>query len=129
MPCHAFVELQNLKINTQIGSYGPNDTIPEDHLLDLRLRINRDLVLIHEDQMSHVFDYDPLITEINRLAMDRHYETQERLVTCIVQACVNYSQIEAIEIKLRKFPVQGKTGSLGISLNLDQEAVAKLRQA
>ena len=129
MPCHAFVELQNLKINTQIGSYGPNDTIPEDHLLDLRLRINRDLVLIHEDQMSHVFDYDPLITEINRLAMDRHYETQERLVTRIVQACVTYSQIEAIDIKLRKFPVQGKTGSLGISLNLDQEAVAKLRQA
>jgi dihydroneopterin aldolase len=129
MPCHAFVELQNLKINTQIGSYGPNDTIPEDHLLDLRLRINRDLVLIHEDQMSHVFDYDPLITEINRLAMDRHYETQERLVTRIVKACVTYSHIEAIDIKLRKFPVQGKTGSLGISLNLDQEAVAKLRQA
>jgi len=129
MPCHAFVELQNLKINTQIGSYGPNDTIPEDHLLDLRLRINHDLVLIHNDEMSHVFDYDPLITEINRLAMDRHYETQERLVTRIVQACVTYSQIEAIDIKLRKFPVQGKTGSLGISLNLDQEAVAKLRQA
>lgn len=129
MPCHAFVELQNLKINTQIGSYGPNDTIPEDHLLDLRLRINHDLVLIHNDEMSHVFDYDPLITEINRLAMDRHYETQERLVTRIVQACVTYSQIEAIDIKLRKFPVQGKTGSLGISLNLDHEAVAKLRQA
>lgn len=129
MPCHAFVELQDLKINTRIGSYGPNDTIPEDHLLDLRLRINHDLVLIHEDQMSYVFDYDPLITEINRLAMDRHYETQERLVTRIVQACVTYSQIEAIDIKLRKFPVQGKTGSLGISLNLDQEAVAKLRQA
>lgn len=129
MPCHAFVELQDLKINTQIGSYGPNDTIPEDHLLDLRLRINHDLVLIHNDEMSHVFDYDPLITEINRLAMDRHYETQERLVTRIVQACVTYSQIEAIDIKLRKFPVQGKTGSLGISLNLDQEAVAKLRQA
>ena len=129
MPCHAFVELQNLKINTQIGSYGPNDTIPEDHLLDLRLRINHDLVLIHNDEMSHVFDYDPLITEINRLAMDRHYETQERLVTRIVQACVTYSQIKAIDIKLRKFPVQGKTGSLGISLNLDQEAVAKLRQA
>lgn len=129
MPCHAFVELQDLKINTQIGSYGPNDTIPEDHLLDLRLRINHDLVLIHEDQMSDVFNYDPLIAEINRLAMDRHYETQERLVTRIVQACVTYSQIEAIDIKLRKFPVQGKTGSLGISLNLDQEAVAKLRQA
>ena len=129
MPCHAFVELQDLKINTQIGSYGPNGTIPEDHLLDLRLRINHDLVLIHNDEMSHVFDYDPLIVEINRLAMDEHYETQERLVTRIVQACATYSQIEAVDINLRKFPVQGKTGSLGISLSIDQEGLSLFRQA
>ncbi len=79
--------------------------------------------------MSHVFDYDPLIVEINRLAMDGHYETQERLVTRIVQACATYSQIEAVDINLRKFPVQGKTGSLGISLRIDQEGLSLFRQA
>jgi hypothetical protein len=30
--------------------------------------------------MANVFDYDPLIKEIDRIAEDGHYETQERLM-------------------------------------------------
>ena len=127
MAHHAFVDLKDLKISTQIGSYGPNDAIPYHHLLNLRLRISHKLVLIHEDQMSRVFDYDPLIAEINRLAEDGHYETQERLLTRIVYACAAYSQIEAIDIKLTKFPVQNASGCLGISLSIDHEGLARLR--
>jgi dihydroneopterin aldolase len=127
MTHHAFIDLEDLKISTQIGSYGPNDVIPDHHLLNLRLKIIHELVLIHEDQMSRVFDYDPLIAEINRLAADGHYETQERLLTFIVYACATYSQIEAIDIKLTKFPVQNASGYLGISLSIDHEGLARLR--
>jgi dihydroneopterin aldolase len=101
--------------------------IPDHHFLNLRLKIIHELVLIHEDQMSRVFDYDPLIAEINRLAADGHYETQERLLTRIVYACATYSQIEAIDIKLTKFPVQNASGYLGISLSIDHEGLARLR--
>jgi dihydroneopterin aldolase len=123
----ASIELKDLKLRTQIGTYKTGDIIPDSHLLDLTLWIDSSLVLIAEDKMSHVFDYDPLVLEIIQLASDGHYETQERLMTRIVGACANYSQIQALEISLRKSPVNNDSGSLGVRLGIDQLALSKLR--
>jgi dihydroneopterin aldolase len=86
MTTNACIELKDLKLQTQIGTYGPGVIIPKQHLLDLTLWIDSKLVLIAEDVMKNVFDYDPLVIEINRLASDGHYETQERLMTRITRA-------------------------------------------
>jgi dihydroneopterin aldolase len=83
--------------------------------------------VIEHDGMSQVFDYDPLIVEIDRLAADGHYETQERLITRIAHACAQHSAIQHIEIGLRKFPVRAGTGSLGVRLVLDETATQALR--
>jgi len=115
----ASIELRDLKLLTKIGTYGPGAIIPKQHLLDLTLWIDAKLVLISQDEMRNVFDYDPLIIEINRLAGDGHYETQERLITRIVQACAKYSEIKAVDIGLRKLPVYAGSGSLGIRLSVD----------
>ena len=37
LPTQSFVELKDLKIPAQIGTYGPQDVVPEAHLLDLTL--------------------------------------------------------------------------------------------
>lgn len=124
---HAWVELLDLKLVTQIGSYGPNDTKPDHHLLDLILKIDARQVLIEHDRMSDVFDYDPLIVDIETLAADGLYETQERLMTRIACTCVHYPEIKAIEMKLRKTPVRSDHGSLGIRLSLDEIATSALR--
>ena len=123
----AFVELRDLQLKTDIGTYGPEDTRPEVHLLDLTLGISVDRVLISQDGMAHVFDYDPLITEIDRLAADGHYETQERLMTRIASACAAYPAIQWIEICLKKLPVRTGSGSLGVRLTLDETATEALR--
>ena len=115
----ASIELRDLKLLTKIGTYGPGAIIPKQHLLDLTLWIDAKLVLISQDEMRNVFDYDPLIIEINRLAGDGHYETQERLITRIVQACAKYSEIKAVDIGLRKLPVYAGSGSLGVRLSVD----------
>jgi hypothetical protein len=57
--------------------------------------------------------------EIDRLAADGHYETQERLITRIVHACAGYSEIDALDIGLRKSPVLEGSGSLGVRLSID----------
>ena len=106
------IELSGLKLTTDIGTYGPEDVVPDAHILDLRLTIDARFVLIDSDDMESVFDYDPLIAEIDRLARDGHYETQERLMTRIVHACASFPQIMAVEVKLSKTPVVGKTGQL-----------------
>jgi dihydroneopterin aldolase len=121
------VELRDLKLNTNIGTYGPNDTKPDEHRLDLTLGIGAHQVLISQDEMSQVFDYDPLIAEIERLAAYVHYETQERLITRIAQACAAYQDIKHIEICLRKSPVRSGGGSLGIRLKVDENAIEALR--
>lgn len=123
----AVIELQGLQLITDIGTYGPNETKPDVHLLDLTLGIEVDQVLIAQDGMAHVFDYDPLIKEIDRLAADGHYETQERLITRIAGACAAYPAVRSIEICLKKYPVRMGNGSLGVRLSLDDIATNALR--
>jgi dihydroneopterin aldolase len=126
---NACIDLKDLQLQTQIGTYGPGAVIPKQHLLDLTLWIDPKLVFISEDLMENVFDYDPLVIEIERLAGDGHYETQERLMTRIVQACAKYPEIESLEISLRKSPVSQGTGSLGVRLSVDQTTLDQLRTA
>ena len=123
----AAIELRDLKLQTQIGTYGPGAVIPKEHILDLTLWIDAKLVLISEDIMKNVFDYDPLIIEIDRLAADCHYATQERLMTRIVQACALYSEIKALDISLKKSPVRSDSGSLGVRLSVDSQTLNSLR--
>jgi hypothetical protein len=62
----AVIELRDLQLITDIGTYGPTDIRPDVHILDLTLGISIDQVLIAHDGMAHVFDYGPLILEIDR---------------------------------------------------------------
>lgn len=125
--CSAFIELRDLQLQTDIGTYGPNDTRPDVHLLDLTLGIAVAQVVIAQDGMTHVFDYDPLILEIDRLAGEGQYETQERLMTRIAAACAAHTAIKTIEICLKKSPVRSGNGSLGVRLSLDEAATDRLR--
>ncbi len=125
----AVIELRDLQLKTDIGTYGPEDVKPDVHILDLTLGIDVDQVLIARDGMAHVFDYDPLILEIDRLAADGHYETQERLITRIAAACAAHPVIRHLEICLRKAPVRWGSGSLGVRLSLDEAATRALRAA
>ena len=129
MTSTACIELKDLRLNTQIGTYALGASIPDQHLLNLTLWISAKLILIAEDLMAQVFDYDPLILEIDRLAADGHYETQERLVTRIVEACARYSEIKSLEISLRKTPVRESSGLLGVKLHLDESSLSTIRTA
>lgn len=123
----ARIELRDLHLPVSIGTYGPGDVVPDDHILDLTLTIAPDLVQIASDEMVNVFDYDPLIAKIAEIARSRTFETQEYLMTLITQACASYDVIEAVELCLRKLPVLGGTGSLGVRLVLGSEDLAALR--
>lgn len=129
MPIHSYIELKDLQIAVQLGTYGPDDVVPDAHLLDLTLTIAPHLVMVPHDEMALVFDYDPLIRQIDALARAGHYETQERLMTSIVEACTEYPQIEAVDISLRKRPVMSGTGTLGVRLIIDKTQMAALRGA
>jgi dihydroneopterin aldolase len=93
----------------------------------LTLGISVNQVVISQDGMAHVFDYDPLVKEIDRLAADGHYETQERFMTRIASACAAHPAIQTIEIYLKKSPVRSGSGSLGVRLTLDEIATEALR--
>jgi dihydroneopterin aldolase len=127
MPGNARVELTDFALKCQIGTYGNGETVPDQHLLDLTLWIAEDLVLIDHDGMAHVFDYDPLARDIEALAQDGPYETQERLLTRIVKACAQYQAVEALEAALRKMPIRTVGGSLGLRLWVDTLQLQQLR--
>jgi hypothetical protein len=65
LPSQSYVELKDPQIAVRIGTYGPDDLVPDAHLLDLSLTIAPHLVMIGLDEMAIVFDYDPLIRHID----------------------------------------------------------------
>lgn len=121
------IELKQLELKPSLGTYGPDDFVPEAHLLDLTLTIDPRLVLIPKDGMDLVFDYDPLIAKIDQLAKDGHYHTQEWLISRIVDACAMHQEITAVDICLSKRPVMRGTGVLGVRLTVDQEDLDRIR--
>ena len=123
----AQIELTDLDLNIEIGTYTDGDVVPDKHILDLNLSIDPGLVLIDEDQMDRVFDYDPLIREIRLMAEEIHYETQERFITRIVDECAKYTEIKSVEVFLRKSPVFGSSGELGVRLEVDESDLNNLR--
>lgn len=127
MTSHARIELRDLHLPVSLGTYGPDDVVPDAHVLDLDLAIAPELVQIAADAMGAVFDYDPLIAEIAALARSRHFATQEYLMTLIIEACAAYPEIIALAVCLRKYPVLAGTGSLGVRLSLEAEDMAALR--
>jgi hypothetical protein len=48
----AAIELRDLQLKTDIGTYRPNDTRPDVHLLDLTLYIEVNQVVIFRDGMA-----------------------------------------------------------------------------
>ena len=121
------IELKNLELKPSLGTYDSDAVVPDVHLLDLTLTIDPKMVFIDKDGMDRVFDYDPLIAQIDRLASDGHYHTQERLITRIVTACAAYAPIQAVEICLKKRPVLLCSGDLGVRLTVGTEGLAKVR--
>ncbi len=123
----AQVELTNLDLNIEIGTYTDSDVVPDRHTIDLTLEIKPNLVLIDKDQMDRVFDYDPLISKIQNLAEGRRYETQERFITLVVEECAKLKEIESVQILLRKSPVSRSSGELGVRLRINGPDLKKLR--
>ena len=93
----------------------------------MTLTIASDLVLVSTDEMARVFDYDPLIADILRIAASQKFETQEFLITLIAKACARHSEISAITLCLRKTPVMAESGSLGVRLTVTEADLATLR--
>jgi dihydroneopterin aldolase len=123
------IELRDMILPTDIGTYGPDNPMPDHHLLDLILSIAPTKILIPSDGMVHVFDYDPLIVDIRTLAKTGHRETQEWLISQIAHLCATFDNIQGADIFLRKFPIHQESGTLGVRLTLQQDDLVKLRNA
>lgn len=68
LPSQSVIELKDLQNAVRIGTYGPDDVVPDEHILDMTLTISSHLVMVPRDEMALVFDYDPLIRRIDTLA-------------------------------------------------------------
>ncbi|MBA00287.1 MAG: hypothetical protein CMM39_12675 [Rhodospirillaceae bacterium] len=128
MVCSSKVTIKDLSLEADIGSCNSKDNMQLVHLLDLSLVIDPSLVLIKNDGMELVFDYDPLIAKILQLSGECHYDTQERLLTRIIHACAGHAEIQRVTVNLRKTPVVND-GFLGLEVTVDNKYLDELRLA
>ncbi|MEQ8410290.1 MAG: dihydroneopterin aldolase [Erythrobacter sp.] len=117
----ATIDLKGLELPVALGTYGPGDVVPDAHLLDGVLEIDPELLLVDEDRIDRVFDYDPLIERILAVAGERHYETQEYLLSRIASLCAGIEAITAIDLSIYKTPVTSAGGRLGVRLVIPRE--------
>ena len=128
MTKHAQIRLNDLTLPCSIGTYGTDDIIPNAHVLDMVLYLEKSWVVIDADQMDRVFDYDPLIHKILQKAAADKYETQEYLISLIFQCCFEHIEVHAAELFLRKAPVRDD-GSLGVQVTLTRAEFEHMRPA
>jgi dihydroneopterin aldolase len=81
------------------------------------LYLDKSWVVINDDQMDRVFDYDPLIRNLLHVAGAQKYETQEYLISLMFQRCFDHCEIHAVDLYLRKSPVRSD-GALGVQVSL-----------
>ena len=128
MTKHAQIRLNDLTLPCTIGTYEADDIIPDAHVLDMVLYLDKSWVVIDADQMNRVFDYDPLISKIFQIAATEKYETQEYLMSLIFQCCFVHAEVHAAELFLRKSPVRDD-GSLGVQVTLTRAEFEDMRSA
>ena len=128
MTKHAQIRLNDLTLPCTIGTYEADDIIPDSHVLDMVLYLDKSWVVIDADQMNRVFDYDPLIRKILQIAATEKYETQEYLMSLIFQCCFAHAEVHAAELFLRKSPVRDD-GSLGVQVTLTRAEFEDMRSA
>jgi dihydroneopterin aldolase len=128
MTKHAQIRLNDLTLPCTIGTYDADDIIPDAHVLDMVLYLDKSWVVIDADQMNRVFDYDPLISKILQIAAIEKYETQEYLMSLIFQCCFVHAEVHATELFLRKSPVRDD-GSLGVQVTLTRAEFENMRSA
>ncbi|NDD43397.1 MAG: dihydroneopterin aldolase [Rhodobacteraceae bacterium] len=128
MTKHAQIRLNDLTLPYTIGTYEADDIIPDAHVLDMVLYLDKSWVVIDADQMNRVFDYDPLISKILQIAATEKYETQEYLMSLIFQCCFVHAEVHAAELFLRKSPVRDD-GSLGVQVTLTRAEFEDMRSA
>ena len=126
MTKHAQIRLNDLTLPCTIGTYEADDIIPDAHVLDMVLYLDKSWVVIDADQMNRVFDYDPLISKILQIAATEKYETQEYLMSLIFQCCFVHAEVHAAELFLRKSPVRDD-GSLGVQVTLTRAEFEDMR--
>jgi dihydroneopterin aldolase len=128
MTKHAQIRLNDLTLPCTIGTYEADDIIPDAHVLDMVLYLDKSWVVIDADQMNRVFDYDPLISKILQIAATEKYKTQEYLMSLIFQCCFVHAEVHAAELFLRKSPVRDD-GSLGVQVTLTRAEFEDMRSA
>lgn len=133
MTLHSTIEFVDIPVKAKIGFFSSQDSDPYVHRLDLKLVVDPKMVLVTEDGMNHVFDYDPLLEQIHRICEGRHYETQEILASHIVRYCATFTQIDSVEIHLKKFRPNGSggtvSGTIGVRISVSGDDLVALRLA
>lgn len=128
MTQHAQIRLNDLTLPCHIGTYGTDDIIPDAHILDMVLYLDKSWVVINDDQMDRVFDYDPLIRNLLHVAGAQKYETQEYLISLMFQRCFDHCEIHAVDLYLRKSPVRSD-GALGVQVSLTRAEFEDMNSA
>ena len=124
---YSYIELKNLPLDAKIGEQDHENT-QYRHYLDLKFSIETGYVLLKSDHMQKVYDYDPLVANIKKLASSVNFQTQEYLTNCILNLCLEEKKIMDLEIFLYKKSATGSLGSLGVRLLISSTEMSSLRQ-
>jgi dihydroneopterin aldolase len=123
------IELIGLRFGLNIGIHDFEKTGPQPYEVDILLDVDPGRVLLQADDIDLAFDYDPIRTEVLRLAGAERFRTQERFLTRLLRFVAGFPEIGRAEIAVRKTAVYRDARSVGLRAGLSRpELDALLRR-
>lgn len=119
--------ISKLQLNVLIGVH------PEERLasqpIELDIKLTADIQKSCEtDDIADAIDYDALIKHVQQWVSDKHFHLIEALANYLAESILQYFPVQAVKIKLRKFPAGLPVGYTGVTICKKRKAEIKCRE-
>jgi 7,8-dihydroneopterin aldolase/epimerase/oxygenase len=115
---------------TGIRCYGYTGYLPEEQFLgqwfEVDLRLSLDLAPAGQsDRIEDTLDYRSIIAEVKEIVCTKKFALVEKLAETLVQAVLQYQQVQQVELKLHKLaaPIPDFGGKITIELQRSKNSI------
>ncbi len=107
--------VRDLVIACRIGAYD------HEHEGSQRVRINLDLDVVPrrvpiDDNLDHVFSYDPIVDGVHQIAATGHINLLETLAERIAERCLADPHVTGVRVRVEKLDVFADAAGVGVEI-------------
>ena len=114
------IQVSGLSVEAYIGVPKLERAHPQGLLIDLTVEADLKRA-VSEDDFSETIDYQKLVEKVKRTVASKRFSLIEGLAGSIADAILNDSRVDAVIVKVKKFPVPLKDHVEHVAVEIRRE--------